>query len=87
MKRGDRVRVSCDGKEWTERIYLTTIEGHKTPVVAVSIFDEEAFEAGEKFDTTFWEYVKPLPQVVPLTMQDIEELVKEKYGEVVVEIK
>src|SRR5690625_3593456 len=72
-KRGERVLVwNIEGHE-TEAIFIAEIEGGIFPYVSVSQGYEKEFLKGEKFLTHGWSYMKPLPQVKEVTMQEIAD--------------
>lgn len=60
-KRGDRVLVWDDEDDPIERIFLAKIEGAKNPIVVVNGDYKNEFENNEPFDSSQYEYMKPLP--------------------------
>ncbi len=73
-KRGDRVLVwDDDENKEVERIFLSEIKGAKNKIVSVEFGDEKLFLAGKEFEVLTWKNMKPLPQKITLTKQDISE--------------
>lgn len=73
-KRGDRILIwNLYEGQWTERIFITYIEGAKNPIVCVTDIYEKEFNSGEPFGTTTWDKWKPIPEkkVLEVTLEDI----------------
>jgi hypothetical protein len=45
-----------------ERIFLTQIEGAESPYICVVKNDNEKFAMNEKFETSMWKNIKPIPK-------------------------
>lgn len=89
FKRSDKllVRDRCDGN-WVERIVLHIEEKAYFPYLCVASGEEDKFISGESFATTEFKYAKPLPQTKKVSMDEVRELLKEKYGdEVTIELE
>lgn len=87
-KTGDYIYVSNEPinlKNWDKekkdrlrRIYVTTIEGSRFPVITVDKAWEEEFINGNIFETTKWKYMQPVPEEEGTERKyTIEELAKE----------
>lgn len=72
-KRGDKVLVSDNSKEWHERFFAGEIEGAICPFQAVSLNFVREFLNNEPFDTFPWKYMKPLPSKTKVTKQQIAD--------------
>ena len=57
---GEKILVWDDGNEEyaQERIFVVYIEGAKTPIITVNLFDRASFECGTKFGITHWKHFK-----------------------------
>ena len=74
FKRGDKVLVrDSEESKWTERIYLTTIEGSCFPYITVAEMHAKYFEEGKEFGTSSWKYIKPISEILELTLEQIAE--------------
>lgn len=61
-KRGELVEVSYDGKEWKERIYVSTIDGARYPYIVVYKDSEDKFISGDIFDYSYIKYIRQIKQ-------------------------
>jgi hypothetical protein len=60
-KRGDIVLVWDNDDDPIERIFLAKIEGAKNPIVVVNGDYKEEFKNNQLFDSSQYEFMKPLP--------------------------
>lgn len=64
FKYGERIKVSEDGKNWYERIYVGYIDGTKEPYRVVSQGCEKEFNAGKDFYVSCFTYAVPLDYII-----------------------
>lgn len=72
-KRGDIVLVSSVKGSWSERIYVTIIEGTTEPYVCVHESDNSMFKDGKPFRVCQWARIKQKDPQVYLSLQDISD--------------
>lgn len=73
-KKGERVLVSDNEDNWSEKIFFCYMEECILPYITVSDAYEDRYLKGEKIALVSWQYCKPLePTVKELTLQEIAE--------------
>ena len=79
--RGELVEVRDeDSNEWTEKIYLTTIEWAKYPYIVVEHYEAEKFKSWKIFDTDKYKQIRKLNTTIPeYTMEELFKKIGEEF--------
>lgn len=93
LQRGDLVYVSDNSIENAvsnkiKRVFIAYIERANAPYICVSDEYEQDFHNNQKFNVNRWRYAVKVSEIkeVEMSIEEIEELLKEKLGEIKLKI-
>ena len=74
FKRGDRIVVWNNGdKSKFKRIFITYIQGNKSPFLCVDVNDENEYCDNISFSTAMWDNAEPIQKTKQITKDEIKK--------------